>query len=113
MTYIFRCYDKEYKTWLFKELPIYSDVFMDYLEKMMIAIDDYVLQMWTGAVDKNGAKIFDGDRIVVTDSSGNQDSGYLAYNEKEMAFVIDWGDDRYMRMADCDDEIEVVGKLYE
>ena len=74
----------------------------------------YSLMQFTGLKDKNGKEVYEGDEIIVTDKHGNEDRGYLAYNEKEMAFVIDWGEGRYARMIyDTEDTIEVVGNIYE
>jgi len=78
-----------------------------------IAPVDYILMQFIGLKDKSGKEIYEMDKIIVTDEHGNEDRGFLKYNEKEMAFVIDWGENRYRRIMDDGERIEIIGNIYE
>lgn len=80
---------------------------------LQIGLQNFELMQFTGLKDKNGKEIYEGDRIRISDEYGNEDTGFIGYKEREMAFVVDWGNNRYRRIMDSEDVIEVIGNLYE
>lgn len=61
---------------------------------------------FTGILDKNGKKIFEGD--IVESPRGTQ--GFIEWQNAECAFLVNIGDD-WQTMDDC--PYEVVGNIYD
>lgn len=61
---------------------------------------------FTGILDKNGKKIFEGD--IVESPNGTQ--GFIEWQNEECAFLVNIGDD-WQTMDDC--PYEVVGNIYD
>jgi uncharacterized phage protein (TIGR01671 family) len=61
---------------------------------------------FTGILDKNGKKIFEGD--IVESPNGTQ--GFIEWQNEECAFLVNIGDD-WQTMDDC--PYEVIGNIYD
>ena len=61
---------------------------------------------FTGILDKNGKKIFEGD--IVESPNGTQ--GFIEWQNAECAFLVNIGDD-WQTMDDC--PYEVIGNIYD
>lgn len=77
-----------------------------------ISFEDCVLMQSTGLFDKNGKEIFEGDVVVVLDSSYT-----VFYDDKTASFRLQPHDKRwntdYMSNYAHDNSFEVIGNIYE
>jgi hypothetical protein len=104
--YTFRCFEKREKFWIFKNMPLSSNEFPEYV-KMIYSSDPerYALDSWTGVVDKNGTPIYRNDFVRAGDKL------YMVYFDG-LEFVLE------CLVGEPDDtinfeECECIGNLYE
>ena len=73
-------------------------------------IDPETLGRFTGKLDKNGAKIFEGDKVKIYDLG---EYGVVRYNDNFTEFYVDFSGVTYLQLKYSSKDIEVVGNIYD
>ena len=113
----FRAWDKELQTMLdvslinFKKSALVGEHWK-FGETNFMSFDDVILMQSTGLLDKNGKEIFEGDVVLVLDSSYT-----VFYDNERGSYRLKPHDDRwnvdYMSNFSHGGNFEVVGNIYE
>jgi uncharacterized phage protein (TIGR01671 family) len=122
----FRVWDNQNNDWLInqriEDYPVellYSD-HKFYIAHSLSNLDNYVIQQFTGLLDKNGIDIYEGDVVTYTSNNGIDYKAPIVFSPTSSAFVLDTSgrhlfDDKYGDYLDLhkDREYEIVGNIFE
>jgi uncharacterized phage protein (TIGR01671 family) len=114
---LFRAYSKTLKEYIVKEFSIFGEwltfdmfgqfisenwgKYKEYYDSKLLAVNDFVIEQFTGFTDKNGNKIFEGDILYIEDDDGNKYVTQVWYERGGL--VID--------VKGCDYDYTVIGWL--
>ena len=92
------------------------------IERWTFDVDPSTVGQYTGLTDKNGKRIFEGDRVVYPDSTSyssydDYSEGYVDYDEEAMRFYFT--DRWFVEMEDFDVvdgmmvDVEIIGNIHD
>lgn len=79
-----------------------------------IHCNDFEIMQFTGLLDKNEKKIFEGDSVKYSYSSSKDqyiDLGIVQWSIERAAFVVIWAGDGLLPLDEC--KVEIIGNIYE
>lgn len=70
---------------------------------------------WTGLVDKNGEKIFEGDNLFVIDFADDYFEGVIVWDKNDGSFVLNDDAGNYLRRLDfsTEDELSIMSSIHD
>ena len=66
-------------------------------------IENYIIQQWTGLLDKNGKEIYEGDIIKTP----------LAHMFRSNIYEVKYHQNRFTPDDICDGDVEIIGNIFE
>lgn len=82
-------------------------------EHMGIEVDSSAICQYTGLIDKNGRKIFEGDIIKATDRDGEVKTGDISFEEGAWQVFGEIQERLYWLFDYIDYEFEVIGNIFD
>lgn len=92
----------EWKTIPFKEAMEADLIYLDDGKIVSNDPSDTLVEAWTGSVDRNYKKVYEGDDVILfdalpiggTDMKAADQTGFVVYDDEEARFVVyNWNDD--------------------
>jgi len=109
----FRVWNSEDKSWdnpaileVWDEsgkLEPYSYIKTGKLNPLYQPIENYIIQQWTGLLDKNGKEIYEGDIIKTP----------LAHMFRSNIYEVKYHQNRFTPDDICDGDVEIIGNIFE
>jgi uncharacterized phage protein (TIGR01671 family) len=115
----FRVWDNQNNDWLInqriEDYPVellYSD-HKFYIAHSLSNLDNYVIQQYTGLLDKNGIDIYEGDVLKCKGFDGWFDTVGFYYNVTVKYNTVESGDSHIAGFAYIPMDREVIGNIFE